>query len=194
MSSLLESFQLLCGEIMNIKKQTFEETLASRQATLNGKDKEDGIFYLKENVDIKVMEHGNLYEDQDKQEVKYAVCCPECGEIVFLDSGSRKSEKHGDPESDVFSSEKITYNLVCSSCGCSFNTTEHIKNIAWSIIFAIYVPSVMCLLSFLLILIGEVVEQEKITFVSGIVFACCALWLIVLHAIAFIFGNSNDDK
>ena len=122
------------------------------------------------------------------------MCCPECGEIVFLDSGSRTSEKHGDPESDVFSSEKITYDLVCSSCDCRFKTTEHIKKTAWSIIFLIYVPIVIGFMSFLSALIGEVVKQEKIKFVSLIIFACCALWLIVLHAIAFIFGNSNDDK
>ena len=179
---------------MDIKIPTFEEILEQHRAESSDNDKEDGIFYLKDNVDIEVMEHGDLYEDQDKQEVKYAVCCPECGEIVFLDSGSRKSEKHGDPESDVFSSEKITYDLVCSSCNCRFKTTEHIKKTAWSIIFLIYVPIVIGFLSFLSALIGEVVKQEKIKFVSLIIFACCALWLIVLHAIAFIFGNSNDDK
>lgn len=179
---------------MDIKIPTFEEILAQHRAESHDSDKENEIFYLKDNVDIKVMEHGDLYEDQDKKEVRYAVCCPECGEIVFLDSGSRKSEKHGDPESDVLSYENVTYSLVCSSCGCSFNATEHIKNIAWSIIFLIYVPIVMCFLSFLFILIGEVVKQDKIKLISSIVFACFAIWLIVLHAIAFIFGNSNDDK
>lgn len=179
---------------MNIKKQSLEEILEQRKAESHSYDKEDGIFYLKDNVEIKVTEHGNLYEDQDKKEVRYAVCCPECGEIVFLDSGSRTSEKHGDPESDVFSSEKITYSLVCSSCDCRFKTTEHIKKTAWSIIFLIYVPIVVGFLSFLSALIGEVVKQEKIKFVSLIIFACCALWLIVLHAIAFIFGNSNDGE
>ena len=179
---------------MNIKKQSLEEILAQRKAESHSYDKEDGIFYLKDNVDIEVMEHGDLYEDQDKKEVRYAVCCPECGEIVFLDSGSRTFEKHGDPESDVFSSEKITYDLVCSSCDCRFKTTEHIKKTAWSIIFLIYVPIVMCFLSFMFILIGEVVEQDKIKLISSIVFACFDLWLIVLHAIAFIFGNSKDGE
>lgn len=102
MSSLLGSFQLLWCEIINIKKQSREEILAQHRAESHDSDKENEIFYLKDNVDIEVMEHGDLYEDQDKKEVRYAVCCPECGEIVFLDSGSRTSEKHGDPESDVF--------------------------------------------------------------------------------------------
>lgn len=193
MSSLLGSFQLLWGEIMNIKKQSREEILAHRKVESSNRDKENGIFYLKDNVDIKVMEHGDLYEDCE-EEVRYAVCCPECGEIVFLENGSRTSEKHGDPESDVFSSEKITYDLVCSSCNCRFKTTEHIKKTAWSIIFLIYVPIVMCFLSFMFILIGEVVEQDKIKLISSIVFACFALWLIVLYAIAFIFGNSEDGE
>lgn len=194
MSSLLGSFQLSWGEIMDIKIPTFEDISAKHRVESSSNDKEEGIFYLKDNVDIKVMEHGDLYGDQDKKEVRYAVCCPECGEIVFLDSGSRKSEKHGDPDSDVFSSEKITYDLVCSSCDCSFKTTEHVKNIAWSIIFVLYVPAVIGFLSFLSILIGEVVEQEKIINISAIVFACCALWLIVLSAIARIFGKSEDGE
>ena len=179
---------------MDIKKQSLEEILAQRKAESSSNNIENGIFYLKDNVGTEVVKHGNLYEDQEEKEIRYAVCCPECGEIVFLDSGSRTSEKHGDPDSDVFSSEKITYSLVCSSCDCSFKVTEHIKNIAWSIIFAIYVPIVIGFLSFLSSIIGEVIKQEKIKFVSLIIFACCALWLIVLGTIAFIFGNSNDDE
>ena len=179
---------------MDIKKQTSEETSVFRQAVLHEKDKEDEIFYLKDNVDIKVVKHGDLYEDQNKTKVRYAVCCPEYGEIVFLDSGSRTSENTGDPESDVFSSEKITYSLVCSSCSCSFKTTEHIKNTAWSIIFAVYVPIVVCLLSFLLIPIEVTFKQDKITFISLIVFAFCLLWLIALYILAYISGNSNDDE
>lgn len=179
---------------MDIKKQSLEEILAQHRAESSSNDKEDGIFYLKDNVDIKVMKHGDLYEDQDKKEVRYAVCCPECGEIVFLDSGSRTSEKHGDPDSDVFSSEKITYSLVCSSCDCSFKATEHIKNIAWSIIFALYVPIVIWFLSFLSIIIGEVVKQEKIKFISLIIYACCTLWLIALYIYAYISKNSNDGE
>lgn len=178
---------------MDIKIPTFEEILEQHRAESSDNDKENEIFYLKDNVDIKVTEHGDLYEDQDKKEVRYAVCCPECGEIVFLDSGSRTSEKHGDPESDVFSSEKITYDLVCSSCDCRFKTTEHIKKTAWSIIFLIYVPIVMCFLSFMFILIGEVVKHDKIKLISSIVFACFALWLIVLYILACIFGNKNDE-
>ena len=193
MSSLLGSFQLLWGDDVNIKKQSREEILTKRKVESSNSDKENGIFYLKDNVDIKVTEHGDLYEDCEEG-VRYAVCCPECGEIVFLDSGSRTSEKHGDPESDIFSSEKITYSLVCSSCGCSFNATEHTKNIAWSIIFLVCVPAVMLCLSFLFILIGEVVEQDKIKLISSIVFACCALWFITLSILAHIFGNSEDDK
>ena len=179
---------------MDIKIPTFEEILAQHRAESSSYDKEDGIFYLKDNVDIKVTEHGDLYEDQDKKEVRYAVCCPECGEIVFLENGSRTSEKHGDPESDIFSSEKITYSLVCSSCGCSFKATEHTKNIAWSIIFLVCVPAVMLLLSFLFTLIGDIIKQEKITLISGIVFACCALWFIALSILAHIFGNSEDGE
>ena len=193
MSSLLGSFQLLWGDDVNIKKQSREEILTKRKVESSNSDKENGIFYLKDNVDIKVTEHGDLYEDCEEG-VRYAVCCPECGAIVFLDSGSRTSEKHGDPESDIFSSEKITYSLVCSSCGCSFNATEHTKNIAWSIIFLVCVPAVMLCLSFLFILIGEVVEQDKIKLISSIVFACCALWFITLSILAHIFGNSEDDK
>ena len=192
MSSLLGSFQILWGEIMDIKMPAFEEILAQHRAESSDSDKENEIFYLKDNVDIEVMEHGDLYEDQDKKEVRYAVCCPECGEIVFLDSGSRTSEKHGDPESDVFSSEKITYDLVCSSCDCRFKTTEHIKKTAWSIIFLIYVPIVIGFLSFLSTIIGEVVKQDKIKLISGIVFACCALWFITLSILAHTFGNETD--
>ena len=193
MSFLLGSFKLLWGEIMDIKIPTYEEILAQHRAESSSYDKEDGIFYLKDNVDIKVTDHGDLYEDRDEKEVRYAVCCPECGEIVFLDSGSRTSEKHGDAESDVFSSEKITYSLVCSSCGCSFKATEHIKKTAWSIIFLIYVPIVIGFLSSLSALIGEMIKQDKIKLISGIVFACCALWLIGLSAIAFIFGNEKSE-
>lgn len=180
--------------MMQVKVQSIDQIMEQRKKEFDEpiKDKSDDLFTIKENLNIEVIDHGDTYTDP--VEVKDAVCCPECGEIVFLDSGSRKSEKHGDPESDVFSSEKITYDLVCSSCDCSFKATEHIKNIAWSIIFAIYVPIVVGFLSFLSTIIGEVVKQEKIKFVSLIIFACCALWLIVLHAIAFIFGNSNDDK
>lgn len=179
---------------MDIKIPTFEEILEKHRAESSYNDKEDEIFYLKDNVDIEVVEHGDLYEDQDKKEVRYAVCCPECGEIVFLDSGSRTSEKYGDPESDVFSSEKITYSLVCSSCDCNFKATEHIKKTAWSIVFLIYVPIVIGFLSFLSTIIGEVVKQDKIKIISGIVFACCALWFIVLSILAHIFGNSEDGE
>lgn len=193
MSFLSGSFQLLWGDDMNIKKQSREEILAKHKVESSNSDKENGIFYLKDNVDIKVTEHGDLYEDCE-EEVRYAVCCPECGEIVFLENGSRTSEKHGDPESDVFSSEKITYSLVCSSCGCSFNATEHIKNISWSIIFLICVPFVLLILSFLSTIIGEIVKQDKIKLISGIIFACCALWFITLSILAHIFGNSEDGE
>ena len=161
MSFLLGIFQLLWGEIMDIKKQELEETLAHRKVEVSNNDKDSGIFYLKDNVNTKVVKHGNLYEDQDENEIRYAVCCPECGEIVFLDSGSRKSENTGDPESDVFSSENITYNLMCSSCGCSFKATEHIKNTAWSIIFAICVPTAVCFLSFLYFMISFHIPSIK---------------------------------
>lgn len=67
MSSLLGSFQLPCGEIMDIKIPTFEEILEKHRAESSDNDKEDGIFYLKDNVDIEVIEHGDLYEDQDKK-------------------------------------------------------------------------------------------------------------------------------
>ena len=180
--------------MMQVKMQSIDQIMKKRKEEFDEsiKEKSDDLFTIKENLEIKVIDHGDTYTDPVK--VKDAVCCPECGEIVFLENGSRTSEKHGDPESDVFSSEKITYSLVCSSCGCSFNATEHIKNISWSIIFLIYVPIVMCFLSFMFILIGEVVEQDKIKLISSIVFACFALWLIVLYAIAFIFGKSEDGE
>lgn len=180
--------------MMQVKMQSIDQIMKKRKEESDEpiKEKSDDLFTIKENLEIKVIDHGDTYTDPVK--IKDAICCPECGEIVFLDSGSRTSEKHGDPESDVFSSEKITYSLVCSSCGCSFKATEHIKNIAWSIVFVIYVPIVGCFLSFLSILIGEVVKQDKIKLISSIVFACFAIWLLVLIVLAFIFGNSNDDK
>lgn len=180
--------------MMQVKVQSIDQIMEQRKKEFDEsiKDKSDDLFVIKENLDIEVIDHGDTYTDP--VEVKDAVCCPECGEIVFLDSGSRTSEKHGDPESDVFSSEKITYSLVCSSCDCSFKATEHIKNIAWSIIFAIYVPIVIGFLSFISTLIGEVVKHDKIKIISGIVFACCALWFIALSILAHIFGNSEDGE
>ena len=180
--------------MMQVKMQSIDQTMKKRKEEFDEpiKEKSDDLFTIKENLEIKVIDHGDTYTDPVK--VKDAVCCPECGEIVFLESGSRTSEKHGNPESDIFSSEKITYSLVCSSCGCSFNATEHIKKTAWSIIFLIYVPIVIGFLSFLFTLIGDIIKQEKITLISGIVFACCALWFIVLSILAHIFGNSEDGE
>ncbi len=180
--------------MMQVKMQSIDQIMKKRKEEFDEsiKEKSDDLFTIKENLEIKVIDHGDTYTDPVK--VKDAVCCPECGEIVFLENGSRTSEKHGDPESDVFSSEKITYSLVCSSCGCSFNATEHIKNISWSIIFLIYVPFVLLILSFLSTIIGEIVKQDKIKLISGIVFACCALWFIALSILAHIFGNSDDGE
>lgn len=55
MSSLLGSFQLPWGEIMDIKVPTYEDILAKHRAESSDSGKEDGIFYLKDNVDIEVM-------------------------------------------------------------------------------------------------------------------------------------------
>ena len=171
---------------MDIKKQSLEEILAQRKAESSGNDKEDGIFYLKDNVDIKVMKHGDLYEDQDKKEVRYAVCCPECGEFVYLEDGDCEKERIGKDTSIVIG-EKRTYDLTCNKCECRFEAIEVDKHVEITALI-VYTPFILFFISFILMLVFSVLGISLGEVICGVVCALSLTWLVILVIICLIFG------
>lgn len=186
MSSLLGSFQLSWGEIMDIKKQSLEEILAQRKSESSSNDKEDGIFYIKDNVDIKVMEHGDLYEDQNKTKVRYAVCCPECGEFVYLEDGDCETEQIG-KDTSIVNGEKRTYDLTCNKCECRFEAIEVDKHVEITALI-VYTPFILFFISFILLIVFSVLGISLGEVICGAVCALSLIWLVILVIICFIFG------
>lgn len=161
-------------QIMERRKKEFDESI---------KDKSDDLFTIKENLDIEVIDHGDTYTDP--VEVKDAVCCPECGEIVYLEGGDCESEKIG-KDTSIVTGEKRTYDLICDKCGCHFEATEVDKHVETSALI-VYTPFILLLTS---VILGLVFYGLKISLGEAICCVICAvslIWLTILFIICCIF-------
>lgn len=161
-------------QIMEKRKEEFDETI---------KEKSDSLFTIKENLEIKVIDHGDTYTDPVK--VKDAVCCPECGEIVYLENGDCQTEQIGKDTSIVIG-EKRTYDLTCDKCECHFEATEVDKHVE-AVALIVYTPFILLFISFILMLVFYGLGISIGEVICGVICALSLIWLIILVIICAIF-------
>ncbi len=146
-------------------------------------ERSDDIFFLKENLDIKVIDHGDTYTDSVKS--KNVVRCPECEEFVYLEDGDCQTEKIG-KDTSIITGEKRTYDLTCAKCKCHFEATEVDKHVETAAVF-VYTPLILLLISVILILIFRGLGISLGEFICCVVCALSSIWLIILVIICIIF-------
>ena len=165
-------------QIMEQRKKEFDETI---------KEKSDDVFILKENLDIKVIDHGDTYVDPIK--TKDAVCCPECGEVVYLEDDDCETEKIG-KDTSIVQGERRKYDLICDKCGCHFEATEVDKHVEAAALI-VYTPFILLIISFILLIVfcGLGISLGEI--ICGIICALSLIWLFTLAIICVIFGQER---
>lgn len=171
---------------MQVKKQSLDEIMEKRQkeSKPTTEERSDNVLILKENLDIKVIDHGDTYTDP--AEVKYAVRCPECGEFVYLEDGDCQTEKIG-KDTSIVTGEKRTYDLTCDKCGCHFEATEVYKHVETSALI-VYTPFVLLPISLILMILFYEFGISLGEVICGVVCALSLIWLIILLIICIIFG------
>lgn len=172
--------------MMQVKMQSIDQVMEKRKEEFDEpiKEKSDDLFTIKENLEIKVIDHGDTYTDPVK--VKDAICCPECGEIVYLEDGDCKIEKIG-KDTSVVQGEERTYDLICSKCGCYFEATEVDKHVETAAL-AIYTPVILFFISFILTFVFSALGIVLGEIICGVVCALSLIWLTTLAIICYISG------
>lgn len=173
--------------MMQVKKKSIDEIIEKRQKEfeLTTEERSDDVFILKENLDIKVIDHGDTYTDPVK--VKDAICCPECGEIVYLEDGDCKTTKIGNDDTSVVQGDERTYDLICSKCGCHFEATEVDKHVETATL-AVYMPGILFFISFILTFVFSALGIVLGEIICGVVCALSLIWLTTLAIICYISG------
>lgn len=173
--------------MMQVKKKSIDEIIEKRQKEfeLTTEERSDDVFILKENLDIKVIDHGDTNCDPIK--TKDAVCCPECGEVVYLEDGDCKTTKIGNDDTSVVCGEERTYSLTCDKCGCHFEATEVDKHVEISALIE-YVPVILFIISFIMLFVFTGLEISLGEVICGVVCALSLIWLVILVIICLIFG------
>lgn len=171
---------------MQVNKQSLDEIMEKRQkeSKPTTEERSYNIFYLKENLDIEVIDHGDTYTDMVG--VRNAVRCPECGEIVYLEDSDCETEKIG-KDTSIVTGEKRTYDLTCDKCGCHFKATEVYKHVETAALI-VYTPFVLLTISLILMLVFYEFGISLGEAVCGVVCAFSLIWLIILVIICIIFG------
>lgn len=152
---------------------------------MTAEERSDDVFILKENLDIKVIDHDDTYTDPVK--VKDAICCPECGEIVYLEDGDCKTTKIGNDDTSVVCGDERTYSLTCDKCGCHFEATEVDKHVETATL-AVYTPVILFFISFILTFVFSALGIVLGEIICGVVCALSLIWLTTLAIICYISG------
>ena len=141
--------------MMQVKRQSLDEILEKRQKELEltSEKRSDDAFILKENLEIKVIDHGDTHCDPIK--TKDAVCCPECGEVVYLEDGNCETTKIGEDDTSVVCGEERKYDLICDKCGCHFEATEVDKHVEPAAL-VVYTPVILLIISFILMFVFSI--------------------------------------
>lgn len=166
---------------MQVKRQNIDQIMKQRKKEFDEqiKEKSDDLFTIKENIKIKVIDHGDTHCDPIK--TKDAVCCPECGEIVYLEDGDCKTEKIG-KDTSIVTGERRTYDLICDKCECCFEATEVDKHIEAAALI-VYTPFILLFISFILMFVfhglGIIIGEA----ICSVVCALALIWLIILFII-----------
>ena len=172
--------------MMQVKRQSLDEIIEKRQKEfeVTTEKRSDDAFILKENLEIKVIDHGDTHCDPIK--TKDAVCCPECGEVVYLEDGDCKTTKIGNDDTSVVCGEKRTYSLTCDKCGCHFEATEVDKHVETATL-VVYTPFILFIISFILLIVfcGLGISLGEI--ICGFVCALSLIWMVALVIICSIF-------
>ena len=171
--------------MMQVKRQSLDEIIEKRQKEfeLTEEKRSDDAFILKENLEIKVIDHGDTYCDPIKP--KDAVCCPECGEVVYLKDDDCESEKIG-KDTSIVQGEKRKYDLICDKCGCHFEATEVDKHVETAVLI-VYIPFILLIISFILLIVFSTLEISLGEFICGVICVLSLIWLFTLAIICVIF-------
>lgn len=172
--------------MMQVKKQSLDEIIEKRQKEfeLTSEKRSDDAFILKENLEVKVIDHGDTYCDPIK--TKDAVCCPECGEVVYLEDGDCQTENIGKDDTSIVNGEKRIYNLKCSKCGCHFEATEVDKHVETAAL-VVYTPVILFIISFILLFVFSGLRISLGEIICGVICVLSLIWLLTLVLICVIF-------
>jgi hypothetical protein len=171
--------------MMQVKRQSLDEIIEKRQKEFEAttEKRSDDAFILKENLEIKVIDHGDTYCDPIK--TKDAVCCPECGEVVYLEDDECVTKKIGS-DTSIIEGEERKYDLICDKCGCHFEATEVDKHVEISALI-VYVPVILFIISLIMLFAFTGLGISLGEIICGLVCALSLIWLFTLAIICFIF-------